>query len=174
MLFCEYWRIFRITCFEEHLQPATSITWFFDTINLKQSGFCTTYYFKILVWEQKYKNKLKNRESQKKEKIAILVYIMFMLCCTLCVCWCMCILCKSENLCFLNLYSVHLEIILDLSQEIMLSPPKCPSEEQNIFKTIIFLFFRSQIHQYFWDVLAVCKFWDLQCNVYISNWISNL
>ena len=41
-----------------------------------------------------------------------------MLCCTLCVCLCMCMLCKSENLCFLNLYSVHPERILDLSQQI--------------------------------------------------------
>ena len=31
---------------------------------------------------------------------------------------------KSENLCFLNLFSVHAERILDLSLEVMLSPPK--------------------------------------------------
>ena len=31
---------------------------------------------------------------------------------------------KSENLCFLNLYSVHVVRILDLSLDIMLSPPK--------------------------------------------------
>ena len=30
---------------------------------------------------------------------------------------------KSENLCFLNLYSVHAARILDLSLEIMLTPP---------------------------------------------------
>ena len=34
--------------------------------SLKQSGFCTTYYFKILVLEIKYKNNLKGRDSQKK------------------------------------------------------------------------------------------------------------
>ena len=32
---------------------------------LKQSGFCTTYSFEILVLERKYKSNLKNRESQK-------------------------------------------------------------------------------------------------------------
>ena len=31
---------------------------------------------------------------------------------------------KSETLCFLNLYSVHAALILDLSLEIMLSPPR--------------------------------------------------
>ena len=31
---------------------------------------------------------------------------------------------KNENRCFLNLYSVHAARILDLSLEIMLSPPK--------------------------------------------------
>ena len=61
VLFCEYCRTFQITCFEEHLLLATSIRCFFDTISLKHSGFCTTYYLKILVWERKYKNKLKNR-----------------------------------------------------------------------------------------------------------------
>ena len=55
---------FHITCFEEHLQTDASIRCYFDTINRKQSGFCTTYYFKIFVLERKKKN-LKNRESQK-------------------------------------------------------------------------------------------------------------
>ena len=31
---------------------------------------------------------------------------------------------ESENLCFLNMYSVQAASILDLSLEIMLSPPK--------------------------------------------------
>ena len=31
---------------------------------------------------------------------------------------------KSENLCFLNLYSVHAARILGLSLEVMLKPPK--------------------------------------------------
>ena len=39
---------------EEHLRTAASIRCYFKTINLKQSGFCTTYYFKIPVSEQKY------------------------------------------------------------------------------------------------------------------------
>ena len=59
---CEYCGTFKITCFEEHLRPATSIRCYFDTINLKQSGFCTTYYFKIFVRERKYKINLKNNE----------------------------------------------------------------------------------------------------------------
>ena len=49
---------------------------------------------------------------------------MFLLCCTLCVYLCMWMLCKSENMCLLNLYSVHAERILDLSQETMLIPSK--------------------------------------------------
>ena len=44
---------------------AASIIYYFDTINLKQSGFCTTYSFENLVSEQKYKNNLRNREYQK-------------------------------------------------------------------------------------------------------------
>ena len=35
---------------------------------------------------------------------------------------------KNENLCFLNLYSVHAVRILDLSLEVMLSPPKLRNE----------------------------------------------
>ena len=31
---------------------------------------------------------------------------------------------KSENLCFLNLYSFHAARILDLSLDVILSPPK--------------------------------------------------
>ena len=57
MFSCEHCGMFRITCFEEHLRPVASITCYFDTINLKQSGFCRTCYFKILVSEQKYKIK---------------------------------------------------------------------------------------------------------------------
>ena len=51
----EYCGIFKITCFEEHLQTAASISCYFDTINLKQSGFCRTYSFKVLVSERKYR-----------------------------------------------------------------------------------------------------------------------
>ena len=41
-----------------------------------QSGFCTTYSFKSLVLEWKYKNNLKNRESQ---YIYIYIYILQLL-----------------------------------------------------------------------------------------------
>ena len=44
---------------------AASIRCYFDTINLEQSGFRTTFSFKILVSERKYKNDLTNGESQK-------------------------------------------------------------------------------------------------------------
>ena len=50
----------KITYFEEHLQTGASIIrCYFDKINLKQSGFCTTYFFKILDSERKYKNNIK-------------------------------------------------------------------------------------------------------------------
>ena len=73
MFSCEYCGIFKITCFEEHLRTAASIRYYFDTINLTQSDFCTAYSFKIHVSERKYKNNLKNRESQK--NFTILTYI---------------------------------------------------------------------------------------------------
>ena len=60
---CEYCRIFKVTCFEGYLRMATFIRCYFDTMNLKQFGFCITYSFKILVSERKYKNNLKNHES---------------------------------------------------------------------------------------------------------------
>ena len=86
-------------------------------INLKQSGFCTTYSFKILVSEQKYKN-FKNLESQKKKKKFYHshiydTYVMFYYE----IPWFYQDF-KSENLC-----SVHAGRILDLSLEIMFSPP---------------------------------------------------
>ena len=55
----------KITCFEENLQTAASIRCYFDSINVKQSGFSTISPFKIFDSERKYKNNLKNRESQK-------------------------------------------------------------------------------------------------------------
>ena len=122
MFSCEYCRIFKINCFEEHLPTAASIRCYFDTINLMQSGFCTTYPFKIHVSERKCKNNLKNCESQK-EYFTILidiynVYVMFYYE----IPWFYQDF-KNENLCFLNLHSVHAARILDLSLE-MLSPPK--------------------------------------------------
>ena len=47
-------RNFTITCFKEQLWTAASIRCYFDTTNLNQSGFCTTYSFKILVSEYIY------------------------------------------------------------------------------------------------------------------------
>ena len=41
-----------------------SIRCYFDTINLKQSDFCPTYFFKTPVFEEEYNNILKNREFQ--------------------------------------------------------------------------------------------------------------
>ena len=74
----------------------------FRTITLKQSGFCTIYYFKILVSKPKYKSNLKNRESQKKkEKKSQFSYNLY----DVYVVFCYEILSfyqdfKSENLCF--------------------------------------------------------------------------
>ena len=118
MLSCEYCGIFKITCFEENLIMAASIRRYFDTINLMQSGFCTTYSFKILISERKYKNK-SQKLSISKRTFTIIIYIMFYYK----IPW-FCQDFKSENLWFLNLYSVHAARILDLSLEIMLSPPK--------------------------------------------------
>ena len=113
----EYCQIFNITCFEEHLQKAASIKCYFGTINLKQCGFCTTYYIKILVSERKYKNNLKNREPQKKKFFSYIdIYIYNALQWNLVVFprfW------KWKSVFFLYLYS-----ILNLSLEIMLSPSK--------------------------------------------------
>ena len=57
---------------------------------------------------------------------------------------------KNENLYFLNSYSVHAARILDLSLEIMLSPPKRGMKHFYNSKGFSFnrynlLFFRSQI-----------------------------
>ena len=87
---------------------------YFDTNSLKQSGFCKTCYFKILVWERKYENKRKNHESQKKKYLRIVRYVYVYIC----VCY------IKVKTCFLSLYSVQAEIILDLPQEIMLIPHK--------------------------------------------------
>ena len=87
---------------------------FFNTISLKQSGFCaTTYSFEIIVPEGKYKkNNLKNHESQQKnqEKYYEIqwFYQDFI----------------SGNLYFLIMCSVHTARILDLSLDIILCPPK--------------------------------------------------
>ena len=118
MFSCEYCRIFKITCFEERLSTAASIRCYFDTINLKQSGFCTIYSFKILVSERTYKNNLRNCELFYHSHIYTVSVIFFFK-----TQW-FYQGSKSENLCFLNLFSVHAARTLDLSLEIMLSPPK--------------------------------------------------
>ena len=56
----EYCKIVKITCFEERLRTAASTGFYFDPINLKQFGFCTTYFFKIIISEPKHKNNLDN------------------------------------------------------------------------------------------------------------------
>ena len=90
--------------------------------NLKQSGFCTTYSFEILVSEGKCKNNLKNLGSQKNILYNSHIYnVYIMLYCE--IPWFHQDF-KSENLCFLNLYSVHAARILGLSLEVMLKPPK--------------------------------------------------
>ena len=106
----------RITCFEEHLQTVAFIRCYFNTINLKQSGFCTTYSFKILDSERKHKNNIKNRESQKNNNInnnnpyIYNAYVMFYYK----IPWFYQYF-KNKNLYFLNSYSVHAARILDLS-----------------------------------------------------------
>ena len=82
MFSCKYCGNFKITCFEEYLQTAASIDVILTGSILKHSGFCTTYSSKILFWELKYKNTLKNRESKKKKKkkITILIYCIQCLC----------------------------------------------------------------------------------------------
>ena len=112
VIFCKYCGIFLINCLEEHLRPAASIRSYFDTINLKQTGFFTTYYPIILKFlfgskNIKINSEIVNLKTKKQKKNNVDVYV--------CVCY-VCMLCKSENLCFLNLYSVHAERILGLSQ----------------------------------------------------------
>ena len=48
MFSCDYCRIFKITWYDEHLPTVASIRCYFDTNNLKQSGFCTTFPLKFL------------------------------------------------------------------------------------------------------------------------------
>ena len=50
---------------------------------------------------------------------------------------------KSENLCFLNLYSVHAPRILGLSLEIRLSPPK--SGTKHLFNSKGFSLMSEQV-----------------------------
>ena len=131
--------IFKITCFEEHLRrTAASIRC--DTINLKQSGLCTTYSFKVFVSELKYKNNLKNRQSSQKIYNSNInnIYLIFYLE----IQWFYQDF-ESENLRFLNLYSIHAARMLDLSLEIMLSLPKRGT--RHIYNAKGFFFIREQV-----------------------------
>ena len=125
----------RITCFKEYLQKSVSIWCYFDTINLKQPGFCTTHYFNVLVSERKYKNNLKNRELKKKKFFLQSSYI----CLSNALLQNSVVFTKSENLCFLNLYSVHAARILGPSLEIMLSPPKWATKHSCNSKGFFFM-----------------------------------
>ena len=51
---CKYYENFKMTNFE-HLRTTASTRYYFDKINLKQSGFCTHYSLKILVSESNIK-----------------------------------------------------------------------------------------------------------------------
>ena len=75
MFFCEYCGIFKITCFEEHLRRTASGC-YFGTINLKQSGFYTTYSFKVHVSERKYKYENINIISKIMNLNLVYIYIL--------------------------------------------------------------------------------------------------
>ena len=62
------------------IRTAASIKCYFDTINLKQSYFCTTYSFKILVSERNIKIISKIVNLKKKKEITILIYCIRYLC----------------------------------------------------------------------------------------------
>ena len=141
MFSCEYYRIFKIISFEEHLRMAASIRCYFDTINLKQSDFCPNCSLKILSSERKCKNNLINRESQKnifynshKYNVSVVLYYKIL--------WFYQDF-KSANLCFLNLYSVHAARILDLPLEVMLSSPKW--EMKHLYNSKGFSFMPEQV-----------------------------
>ena len=86
------------------------------------------------------------------------------------------------KICFLNLFSVHAARILGLSLE-MLSPLKWGtkhlynSKDYSFISEQVLCFYfleaksiYSPIHQ---DVMAGCKFWDLQCYFLVSDSILN-
>ena len=133
------WSLFLVKNFEANLLKRNSNTsaFFVNIAELFRSpvwrasvtGYCYKMLFRLdqskaiwllhnlLFWNFYLRANNKNRELwiSKKKKNAILIY-MFMLCCMLCVCLYTNMFCRSENLCFLNLYSNHAERILDLSQ----------------------------------------------------------
>ena len=85
-VFCEYCGIFQI-CFEEHLRPANFMRCYFDRISLRQCGFCTICYFKILVWKRKCKNNLKivNLKKRKKRIANSHIYNVFVMLYVMCI-----------------------------------------------------------------------------------------
>ena len=97
------------------IRTAASIKCYFDTINLKQSYFCTTYSFKILVSERNIKiiSKIVNLKKKKKWQSSYTVYDIYVVFYHE-MPWFYQDL-KSKNLYFLNLYSVHAARILHLS-----------------------------------------------------------
>ena len=102
MFSCEYCRILKITCFEKHLRTAASVRCYFDKIILKQSGF---WFFKKFLFQNEnieIISKIVNFNMKSRGFSKIL----------------------KVKICFLNLFSIHTARILDLSLEIMLSPPK--------------------------------------------------
>ena len=134
----EYCWIFKITFFEEYLQTA-ALRCYFDTISHKaicNLALAQPILLKFL-FQNENKNNFKNHEPQINSHIYN-VYARF----------CYKILWfyqdfKSENMCFLNLYSVHAARILDLSPELMLSPPKW--ETKHISNSKGFSFMLKQV-----------------------------
>ena len=95
-------------------------------------AFAQTYSIKIIVSENA---KLVNLKKKKKKKVlAYYVYLMFYYE----ILWFDQDF-KSENLCFLNLYSVHAARILDLSLEIISSPSKWRMEHLYNCKGFFFM-----------------------------------
>ena len=150
--------MFKITSFEEHLQTDGdgSIRCHFDTINLNQSGFGITYSFKILVSEGKNKNNLKNLKKKKKKKLqfSCTIYVIFYS-----EIWWFYQDFKNENLCFLNLYSVHTAKIQDLSLEIMLSPPK--GRVKDLYNSKGFSFILEQVSYFYFLKAKFIKFFKM-------------
>ena len=80
------------------------------------------------------------------------------------------------------MYSVHAARILGLSLEIILSPLKwgikhlCNSKGYSSMSEQVsyFHFSEAKLINAFKDMLAGCKFWDLQWYFQVSDWILNL
>ena len=132
-----YFRVNKITSFEEHLRTDASIRCYLDTINLKQSGCGTTCSFKIQNKNIKIISKLVNLKKNILQ-FSCNVYVMFYYE----ISWFYQHV-KSGNLWFLNMYSVHGAKILDLSLEIMLSPSE--GRITNLYNSNGFSFIPEQV-----------------------------